>query len=116
MLDPDTLFDAFKKMCLPASEPKRPSTKGVVGRAMPQGDILGFAPALCLTREEGDLRHGALTSDDADAKAFAERCEQDRHHFGFIISPQNAADVENVRAFTRELMADVERDFGTKLG
>jgi L-2,4-diaminobutyrate transaminase len=26
--------------------------RGVIGRAMPQGDILGFAPPLCLTREE----------------------------------------------------------------
>jgi L-2,4-diaminobutyrate transaminase len=28
---------------------------GVIGRAMPQGDILGFAPPLCLTREEADI-------------------------------------------------------------
>jgi L-2,4-diaminobutyrate transaminase len=27
---------------------------GVIGRAMPQGDILGYAPPLCLTREEAD--------------------------------------------------------------
>ena len=29
--------------------------RGVIGRAMPQGDILGFAPPLCLTREEVDI-------------------------------------------------------------
>ncbi|QFI69032.1 aspartate aminotransferase family protein [Sinorhizobium alkalisoli] len=29
--------------------------RGVLGRAMPQGDILGFAPPLCLTREEADI-------------------------------------------------------------
>jgi L-2,4-diaminobutyrate transaminase len=28
---------------------------GVIGRAMPQGDILGFAPPLCLTRQEADV-------------------------------------------------------------
>jgi len=28
--------------------------RGVIGRAMPQGDILGFAPPFCLTREEAD--------------------------------------------------------------
>lgn len=28
--------------------------QGVIGRAMPQGDILGLAPPLCLTREEAD--------------------------------------------------------------
>lgn len=29
--------------------------QGVIGRAMPQGDILGFAPPLCLTKEEADI-------------------------------------------------------------
>jgi L-2,4-diaminobutyrate transaminase len=29
--------------------------RGVIGRAMPQGDILGFAPPLCLTRAEVDI-------------------------------------------------------------
>ncbi len=28
--------------------------KGVIARAMPEGDILGFAPPLCLNREEAD--------------------------------------------------------------
>jgi L-2,4-diaminobutyrate transaminase len=28
--------------------------KGVIGRAMPQGDILGFAPPFCLTKTEAD--------------------------------------------------------------
>ncbi|MGP9821789.1 aspartate aminotransferase family protein [Salinarimonas sp. NSM] len=30
------------------------AARGVIARAMPQGDILGFAPPLCLTREEAD--------------------------------------------------------------
>ncbi|MFV0300815.1 MAG: aspartate aminotransferase family protein [Paracoccus sp. (in: a-proteobacteria)] len=29
-------------------------TRGVIARAMPQGDIIGFAPPLCLTRAEAD--------------------------------------------------------------
>ncbi|UUX48973.1 aspartate aminotransferase family protein [Nisaea acidiphila] len=33
--------------------------EGVIARAMPQGDILGFAPPLCLTREEADAIVGA---------------------------------------------------------
>ena len=28
--------------------------QGVIGRAMPQGDIVGFAPPLCLTRGEAE--------------------------------------------------------------
>ena len=30
------------------------AAQGVIARAMPQGDILGFAPPFCLTREEAD--------------------------------------------------------------
>lgn len=33
--------------------------RGVIARAMPQGDIIGFAPPLCLTREEADIVVGA---------------------------------------------------------
>ena len=29
--------------------------RNVIARAMPQGDILGFAPPLCLTKEEADI-------------------------------------------------------------
>jgi len=29
--------------------------RGVIARAMPQGDILGFAPPLCLARDEADI-------------------------------------------------------------
>ncbi|MCK1712922.1 MULTISPECIES: aspartate aminotransferase family protein [unclassified Bradyrhizobium] len=29
--------------------------RGVIGRALPQGDILGFAPPLCLTKHEADI-------------------------------------------------------------
>ena len=29
--------------------------EGVIGRAMPQGDILGFAPPLCLSKKEADI-------------------------------------------------------------
>jgi L-2,4-diaminobutyrate transaminase len=35
--------------------------RGVIGRAMPQGDILGFAPPLCLTRDEADVVVTAAT-------------------------------------------------------
>jgi L-2,4-diaminobutyrate transaminase len=35
--------------------------RGVIARAMPQGDILGFAPPLCLTREEADVIVQATT-------------------------------------------------------
>ena len=55
------------------------------------------------------------SSDDADAKSFAERCEDDRHHFRFIVSPEDASETGELRTFTRELMVDAERDLGTRL-
>ena len=68
-----------------------------------------------VTRDGASARMFDAASDDADAKVFAERSEEDRHHFRFIISPEDASELENVRAFTRELMVDAERDLGTKL-
>src|SRR5690606_35964034 len=36
--------------------------RGVIARAMPQGDILGFAPPLCLSRDEADTIVAATRS------------------------------------------------------
>jgi type IV secretory pathway VirD2 relaxase len=68
-----------------------------------------------VTRDGADARMFDAKSDVADERAFAERCEGDRHHFRFIISPEDAAELESLRSFTRELMADVESDLATKL-
>ena len=38
------------------------AAKGVIGRAMPQGDILGFAPPFCMTQAEADIVVEATTS------------------------------------------------------
>jgi type IV secretory pathway VirD2 relaxase len=38
-------------------------------------------------------------SDNADGKAFAERCADDRHHFRFILSTEDTAQMVDVRAF-----------------
>ena len=54
-------------------------------------------------------------ADRADGEAFAARCEDDRHHFRFIVSPEDAGEMQDLRAFTRELMADAQRDLGTSL-
>ncbi|HEY2707064.1 MAG TPA: DUF3363 domain-containing protein [Caulobacteraceae bacterium] len=53
--------------------------------------------------------------ESAEARAFAERTSGDRHHFRFIVSPEDAAELENLKAFTRDLMAQAERDLGTRL-
>jgi type IV secretory pathway VirD2 relaxase len=68
-----------------------------------------------VTRDGEDARLFDAASGNADGKAFAERCAQDRHHFRFIVSPEDAPHMADLRAFTRELMRDAERDLGTKL-
>lgn len=68
-----------------------------------------------VTRDGTDARMFDARSDEADERAFAERCEDDRHHFRFIVSPEDSAQLADLRTFTRELMADVERDLGSRL-
>lgn len=51
----------------------------------------------------------------ADHEGFATRAEPDRHHFRFIVSPEDASQLADLRATTRDLMAQMERDLGTKL-
>ena len=68
-----------------------------------------------VTRDGAEARMFDATSDAVDERAFAERCRDDRHHFRFIISPEDAAELGDLRTFTRELMTDVARDLGTKL-
>ena len=76
---------------------------------------------LAYLRREGVTKDGAAgrlfdtDHDDADHRAFAERCEGDRHHFRFIVSPQDADRLSDLKGFTRDLMAQAERDLGTKL-
>jgi type IV secretory pathway VirD2 relaxase len=68
-----------------------------------------------VTRDGAEARMFDATSDDSDTNAFVERCEEDRHHFRFTVSPENSGQMADLRAFTRELMADADRDLGAKL-
>ena len=54
-------------------------------------------------------------ADDADLDAFKERCADDRHHFRFIVSPEDGAELEDLRTYTRHLMGRMEADLGTRL-
>ena len=68
-----------------------------------------------VTRDGADARMFDARSGLADERGFTDRCEEDRHHFRFIVSPEDAAEMTDLRAFTRELMIDVEHDLSTKL-
>lgn len=65
---------------------------------------------------EGDpgKAYGPLT-DQADLNAFEERGRDDRHQFRFIVSPEDAELLDDLRTYTRRLMSRMEADLGTRL-
>jgi len=65
---------------------------------------------------EGDpgQAYGPLT-DQADLNAFQERGRDDRHQFRFIVSPEDAEQLDDLRTYTRHLMDRMEADLGTRL-
>ncbi len=65
-----------------------------------------------------DGERGHLFSADGqevDPDAFARACENDRHHFRFIVSPDDALEMADLKSFTRNLMGQMEKDLGTRL-
>ncbi|PZW71286.1 type IV secretory pathway VirD2 relaxase [Pseudomonas sp. URMO17WK12:I1] len=65
---------------------------------------------------EGDpgQAYGPVT-DQADLNAFEERGRDDRHQFRFIVSPEDAEQLDDLRTYTRHLMSRMEADLGTRL-
>lgn len=50
-----------------------------------------------------------------ETTAFEERGREDRHQFRFIVSPEDAEQLDDLRTYTRHLMARMEADLGTRL-
>src|SRR5260370_462147 len=84
-------------------------------RSAPLSKHVAYLEREGVTHDGADARMFDARSAAADEQAFAERCRDDRHHFRFIVSPEDAAELQDLRTFTRELMADAERDLGTRL-
>jgi type IV secretory pathway VirD2 relaxase len=89
--------------------------KGSKFRSAPFAKHIGYLKREGVTRDGQDARMFDARSDEADAKAFAVRCEDDRHHFRFIVSPEDAPKMADLKTFTRKLMKEAEHDLGTKL-
>ena len=89
--------------------------RGMRFRSAPLAKHVTYLTRDGVTRDGADARMFDARSDVVDERAFALRCVEDRHHFRFIVSPENAADMADLRAFARELMADAESDLGTRL-
>lgn len=56
-----------------------------------------------------------ISMSEPDAPSFADRCEGDRHHFRFVIAPEDANAMQDLSVFTKDLVGQMERDLGTKL-
>lgn len=89
--------------------------RGARYRSAPLAKHIDYLKRDGVTRDGRDAAMFNRDGDAADDRAFSERCGEDRHHFRFIISPEDAGSLEDARAFTRDLMAQAERDLGTEL-
>lgn len=54
-------------------------------------------------------------TDAADGKAFLKRCEGDRHQFRIIVSAEDGAELTDLKAYVRQVMARMETDLDTRL-
>ena len=84
-------------------------------RAAPLATHLAYLQRDGVTRDGSAGRLFDAGRDDAEGRGFAERCADDRHHFRFIVSPEDATDMADLKAFTRDLMANAEQDLATRL-
>jgi len=85
------------------------------GRNAPLATHLNYLRREGVTRDGEKARLFGPGTDDADSKAFAERCEEDRHHFRFIVSPDDAVEMSDLKTFARDLVGQMEKYLGTKL-
>jgi type IV secretory pathway VirD2 relaxase len=67
------------------------------------------------TREGGRGQLYGSDSDKIDRKAWLEQTSGDRHQFRFIVSPEDGAEYEDLKALTRRLITRMEEDLGTRL-
>ncbi|WMT88335.1 relaxase/mobilization nuclease and DUF3363 domain-containing protein [Pelagibacterium sp. 26DY04] len=85
------------------------------GRGAPLATHLNYLRREGVTRDGEKARLFGPGADDADPKEFAERCEDDRHHFRFIVSPDDAVEMADLKTFTHDLVGQMEKDLSTKL-
>jgi type IV secretory pathway VirD2 relaxase len=89
--------------------------RGARYRAAPLARHIRYLEREGVTRDGRDASMFDSEGDSADRTAFAKRCEGDRHHFRFIVSPEDATDLGDLRAFTRDLMKTAAKDLGSEL-
>ena len=67
------------------------------------------------TRDDEKGKLFSAHSDDIDRDIFAEDASNDRHHFRFIVSPEDGKEMADLKPFVRDLVSAMEHDLGTQL-
>ncbi|HDZ74502.1 MAG TPA: DUF3363 domain-containing protein [Aurantimonas coralicida] len=88
---------------------------GKAFRSAPLSAHLSYLKRDGVTRDGEKAVMFDARSDRADDLAFSERSKDDRHHFRFIVSPEDAGEMTDLRAFTRDLAKQMEADLGSRL-
>ena len=89
--------------------------KGAQFRSAPLARHIAYLERDGVTRDGRDAMMFDASGDAADREALADRCADDRHHFRFIVSPEDAERLQDLRTFTRDLMGRLEKDLETRL-
>jgi type IV secretory pathway VirD2 relaxase len=89
--------------------------QGRAFRSAPMSAHVAYLKREGVTRDGEKARMFDADTDRADDAGFSERSKDDRHHFRFIVSPEDAAEMTDLKAFTRDLARQMETDLGTRL-
>lgn len=84
-------------------------------RGAPLASHLNYLRREGVTRDDAKARMFGPEVDEASTTDFVARCKDDRHHFRFIVSPEDAVEMADLKSFTRDLMGRMQKDLGTAL-
>jgi type IV secretory pathway VirD2 relaxase len=90
-----------------------PKMRGTTSRAVDAH--LRYLERDGVTRDGDQAKAYSAFENEADGKAFVERGREDRHQFRFIVAPEDATEMADLRGFTRDLMRQMELDLETRL-
>jgi hypothetical protein len=106
------LFAAERRVVVKARVVRHP---GRAFRSAPLSAHVAYLERNGVTRDGEKGRLFGAAEDRAAAAAFARRSLNDRHHFRFVITPDDAAGMTDLRAIYTRPGAQMESDPGTRL-
>ena len=92
---------------------RAPKMRTTVSKAV--GAHLRYLERDGVTRDGERGKAYSTFENEADGNAFVERGRGDRHQFRFIVAPEDATEMADLRGFTRDLMRQMELDLATRL-